>query len=65
MLELHLPGHRLGARALLGFGGATSASSRTRIRASRLITSRLTFSSISENSSNASFLYSCFGCFCA
>src|SRR5690606_23734846 len=44
---------------------ATSSSLRMRTRASRLITWRLTLSSISENSSKASFLYSCFGCFCA
>jgi preprotein translocase subunit SecA len=44
---------------------ATSASLRMRTRASSVTTSRLTLSSISPNSSNASFLYSCLGCFCA
>src|SRR5690606_22653456 len=44
---------------------ATSSSVRMRTRASSDTTSRLTLASISLNSSKASRLYSCLGCFCA
>src|SRR5690606_7293998 len=44
---------------------ATSSSLRMRTRASRTTTSCLTLSSSSPNSTNASCLYSCLGCFCA